>query len=145
MAAEVLFGGVSSVKFDLAGGDFSSPLLTVTQWSEEGNTWPKPASVKKGINNNQEGPTGQEVPFLLNALNVDAALVDTLRLRGFSLLACDVRFDSLDGAKRMTLLNVIVIVETMAIAEFGEYGVVEISGKATSAGSAKAYTLGAQS
>lgn len=140
MALEMLFGGVSLMEFDVAGGNFAAPICSVSAFTREGNTWPTPEAVTDGLSNDQQGPTGQRVPFVVMGVNVDAANADTLRGKGFTLDLVDVRFTPKTGAKKMVVKNVVIRVETAAIAEYGKYGTVRFEGEGTAAGATKAYT-----
>ena len=141
MANELYFGGLLKVEIDVEGGPFSSPLITITEFTREGQTIPQPQAVTDGLSNDQEGPTGEKTSFAFNGINLDPTKVDTVRAKGFTLDALDVRFHSKDGVKTMTLIGCIVRVATSAINEFGKYGFVKFEGESVSAGSAKSYTL----
>lgn len=136
----VLFGGVETVIIEEAGGDWATPLLTISDFTEEGNTWPQPESVAAGVHGGQQGPTGERSPFVVQGINVDATGANTVRARAFALQACDVRFISKDGNVTRTLSGVLVTVETHGIVEHGQYGFVRFSGAAVSSGAAKSYT-----
>jgi hypothetical protein len=136
----VLFGGVETVIIEEAGGDWATPLLTMADLTEEGNTWPVPETVTAGVHGGQQGPTGERTPFVVQGINVDATAAETVRQRGLALQACDVRFVSKDGNVTRTLYGVLVSVATAGIVEHGQYGFVRISGTAVSSGAAKSYT-----
>lgn len=145
--SEVFHGGMLSVAFDGSGGDFifndpgNLDVVTITKFAREGNTWPAPEAVTDGLANDQQGPTGERVPFAFNALNMDPTEVDTLRTYAFTLAKRDVQFTSLDGKTVMVLTDAVVRVQTAPINEFGKYGFVRIEGEATAAGSDRAYSV----
>lgn len=144
MAAELFFGGVAKVEVEDIGGDFTTPLLTIDRFTKGKQNWPNPEPMTQELSDDQAGPTGQKVPFDFAGVNLDGALVDTVRAKAFALTEVLVRFTSKDNARYLQL-QCLLLTEPSPIANLGEYGVVKFAGIATSAGAAKAYTLGVPS
>lgn len=125
MAKELWIGGMSEVIIDEAGGDFATPLITLTEFTAEGNTWPKPVTKKTGIYGGQSAPVGEESgPVVMMAKNVDPAEAATVRSRGFDLDECDLKFTSIDGTVVRYLRGVIVHVSMQPLADEGNLGIV---------------------
>lgn len=127
---------------DAVGGDFvTTPELTVSKFTEEGNTWPVPEMQRSGVHGGQQGPTGEKTPFDVRGLNLDAATVDTIRAAAFSLTRKDIQFTSKDGKTKVVLEKVLLTVETHALNEFGQYGFVRFVGEGVAAGAAASSTV----
>jgi hypothetical protein len=142
MANVLYFGGVGKVVIDAVGGDFTTaPDIEITQFAEEGNTWPVPEAITAGVHGGQQGPTGERTPFSFNALNVDAATVATIRSAGYALTRKDVQFTSKDGKTKMVVAKCLLRIVTAGIAEHGQYGFVTFAGEGVASGAGASNTI----
>ncbi len=140
MALKLFHGGVGSVIIDEAGGDFLTPLLTLTELPEEGQKWPQAAPRTTEIYGNQSVPVGEECDFDFFALNQDEAVIEVIRLLAFAITGVDMKIISMDGNTTLLILNVLMKITTSPIVKLGEYGIVKFAGEKTSYGTTKVYT-----
>lgn len=142
MAESLFHGGVAEVIIDDVGGDFvTDPDLTITQFAKEGNKWPNPTVLTDDLADEQAGPTGEEVPFDLRCLNLEADDVSALRTEAHALAPKDVQFTSTDGKTVVVVKGCILGITKSPINDLGKYGVVRVMAKATSAGLVRAYSV----
>lgn len=142
MATPLYNGAIGTLKVDAAGGDFTSPTLTVTKFTEDGNEPPKPESIKVGAHGEGQQKIGTRVPAKFQGLKVDTTELAAINTGALAGTKYDVQIVSADGRTTVVLFDFkFADVETSAITDEGKHGFVLLAGESKAYGSDDAYSV----
>lgn len=142
MPSPLYNGALGTLKIDAEGGDFTSPVLTATKFTEDGNEPPTPQSITSNVHGRGPVPTGEEVPFKIQCLKVDSAEVAAVKTAARTLTKYDIEFVNAAGDTTVVLKGVqLSEVHVSALNDEGKYGFVVLRGVAKKFGAGVAYTV----